>query len=315
MDGEGGQDGSLRILAIDGGGIGSLASAIWLTGLEEEMLGCGKGRLYERFDLIAGTSTGSILAGAISLGIKAHCLVDFFREERRRLFPGAIARFVERFGRSSESNKPKYSCKPLESCLRNLLHTYKVGDTRTRLMILSYDAMNHQPVVYKSWNHECESIPMWFACKASMSTPGYFPATTLPDSMLVDGGLVASNPSLHAFAEAMDTTHQNRNVHIVSIGCGRIGPVVEKARRHWGFNEWSEHILELSFRASCDETDCICRKLMGENLYRFQCNFTPEVKSIDDASEDSIEAIQKTANAIMKTAEYRENIAKIISVI
>lgn len=322
MDEEGGREGPLRILAIDGGGIGSLASSIWLTGLEEEMLGCGKGRLYERFDLIAGTSTGSILACAISLGIKAHCLVEFFQEERRQLFPGAIARFVERFGRSSSDSKPKYSCKPLESCLKNLLHTYKVGDSRTRLMVFAYDVMHHKPVVYKSWNPDCGTIPMWFACKASVSTPGYFPATILPDNMLVDGCLVASNPSLHALAEAMDieASCHGRNlllndVLVVSVGCGRICQPIERQSRHWGFNDWSERILEFSFCASCDETDYISQKLIGENFHRFQCDFPSEVGSIDDASDDSIEAIEQAADNLMKSKQYHASIDKIISLL
>ena len=53
------------ILALDGGGTRGVYSAQVLASIEE----LSGAPLRERFDLIAGTSTGSIIAGAAAAGI------------------------------------------------------------------------------------------------------------------------------------------------------------------------------------------------------------------------------------------------------
>jgi len=64
-------DGVFRILSLDGGGIRGALGAAYLTALEEQLQARGGGALHEYFDLIAGTSTGGIIAIAVALGIPA----------------------------------------------------------------------------------------------------------------------------------------------------------------------------------------------------------------------------------------------------
>src|SRR5262245_7559493 len=71
--------GAMRVLAIDGGGIRGLIPALVLTELERRT---GR-RTFEMFDLIAGTSTGGILACALCAPdpLPASEIVGLYTEE------------------------------------------------------------------------------------------------------------------------------------------------------------------------------------------------------------------------------------------
>lgn len=80
--------GPKRILSLDGGGVRGAASIAFLEKLEAEISEI-EGRptlLCEWFDLIGGTSTGAIIAAALSLGYRASELNDFYRQLAPRIF-------------------------------------------------------------------------------------------------------------------------------------------------------------------------------------------------------------------------------------
>ena len=80
MSGSGSNRQIRRILSIDGGGIKGTMPAAFLAGLEEDLgqpIGC-------YFDLIAGTSTGGIIALGLGLGRTARELARTMRMTSRR---------------------------------------------------------------------------------------------------------------------------------------------------------------------------------------------------------------------------------------
>ena len=76
-----------RILSIDGGGIRGILPAKILTELEERYLGAKSAGDY--FDLIAGTSTGGIIALALSMGLRAKEILNLYVEHGGEVFPSA----------------------------------------------------------------------------------------------------------------------------------------------------------------------------------------------------------------------------------
>ena len=71
-----------RILTIDGGGIKGVFPAAFLATLEDEL----GGPVADYFDLIAGTSTGGIIAIGLGLGMTAKELLHLYREAGGRIF-------------------------------------------------------------------------------------------------------------------------------------------------------------------------------------------------------------------------------------
>src|SRR5258705_10792410 len=79
------EDKPFRILSIDGGGIRGILPAAILTELEERYLGARSAGDY--FDLIAGTSTGGIIALALSTGLRAKEILRLYVEHGGEVFP------------------------------------------------------------------------------------------------------------------------------------------------------------------------------------------------------------------------------------
>ena len=125
-----------RILALDGGGIKGVFTAAVLSALEDES---GQ-RIVDHFALIAGTSTGGIIAIGIALGLSGKALLDFYTRRGPTIFPhtsltvrtSAVLRWMF---------APKHSHNVLKLELTNVLGTRKFGDAKTRLVIPTYDAV------------------------------------------------------------------------------------------------------------------------------------------------------------------------------
>lgn len=72
-----------KILSIDGGGIKGLYSASILARIEEKT---GK-KITDRFDMICGTSTGGLIALALSIGVPAQSIADMYFNRGKEIFP------------------------------------------------------------------------------------------------------------------------------------------------------------------------------------------------------------------------------------
>src|SRR5258708_1694631 len=89
------KDGRFRILSIDGGGIRGIFPAAVLAGLEREFTG---GRsIAPYFDLIAGTSTGGILALGLGAGYTATDLLELYVKRGNEIFPEPSTTVTGRF--------------------------------------------------------------------------------------------------------------------------------------------------------------------------------------------------------------------------
>ena len=98
------EDQPFRILSIDGGGIRGVYPATFLAGLEQRYLGGESVARY--FDLIAGTSTGGILAVGLGAGITAVELRDLYVGRGCEIFPPIRPRALERVGRGGQECLP-----------------------------------------------------------------------------------------------------------------------------------------------------------------------------------------------------------------
>src|SRR5579863_4492395 len=96
-----------RILTIDGGGIKGVFPAAFLTTLEQRL-----GRpVADHFDLIAGTSTGGIIAIGLGLGLTAERMLDLYKHHGARIFSR------RRFPRLLSLVRAKYDYEPLRAAL------------------------------------------------------------------------------------------------------------------------------------------------------------------------------------------------------
>jgi patatin-like phospholipase/acyl hydrolase len=169
---------TFRILSLDGGGIRGVVAATMLARIEQQI----SVPLNQYFQLVAGTSTGSILATAIANGRSAKELIGVYQQKGSRIFPYQNLWSPERLGLVFQYglSAPKYSDKGLVEVLKEEFKYKKLSEVKaTNLLIPSYDTINREPIIFKSWRKKFLNVPLWEACVCSASAPAYFPAHQL----------------------------------------------------------------------------------------------------------------------------------------
>lgn len=231
-------DGTFRILSIDGGGFRGVYSAHLLKRMEDEF----DVNWQRDFDLIAGASTGSIIAACLALGKSADDVLALYKNNGRKIF---YRRPWPRMGLFAS----KFSHHHLKRSLEDIFKKTTLGDINKPLIIPTTDIANGCVHVLKSSFHgdftRDKNVLVVNAILASCSAPTYFPPTLLPGSqpyLLADGGLWANNPSLAATIDAKRRLNARLDdIRVLSVGTGtanRFYPIKGFKQRRgfgWGF--------------------------------------------------------------------------------
>jgi len=214
-----------RILCIDGGGIMGVFPAAFLAALEGEL----EHPIGEYFDLIAGTSTGGILAIGLAMGLPASSLLDLYVTRGPHIFGQSghplISRLLDVWRALKHVVGPKHAASLLETELTAVLGKRKIGDARTRLLIPAWDADNRSVYIYKTAHHprlktdyKCTALD---AAMATAAAPTYYKRhRTAMNVGLLDGGVWANNPIALATVEAITLLGWHpESFKILSLGC------------------------------------------------------------------------------------------------
>lgn len=224
-----------RILSLDGGGVRGIIAAIMLAAIEKQI----NQPLNKYFDLIAGTSTGSLLAAAIATGRSSQEMIDLYRNEGLRIFPYQSRWTWQRFPLLFKHgiSAPKFSQQGLVQVLQETFGDTKFfGINSPRLIIISYDTIEREVIVFKSWRQDQAfgDIPLWEACLCSASAPTYFPAHRLEKYVLgmVKGGS-GETLNLDDNASSKEQVYQNRKIEIISgKGAGQVRTIISYRGYH-----------------------------------------------------------------------------------
>ena len=204
-----------QILSLDGGGIKGIFSAGVLAAIEEDL----NINVADHFDLIAGTSTGGIIAIGLGLGLRPKEIVEFYLREGPKIFPGWFGlKSLQHWGWR------KFSSAPLEEALKRCYKEKRFGDSTKRLVIPSYNLGEDDVYIFRTPHSERLrrdfKVPAWKVARATSAAPTFFPCARDVDSLrLIDGGVWANNPTLVALTEAVGTLDVPlETIHICSIG-------------------------------------------------------------------------------------------------
>lgn len=280
-----------RILCLDGGGIRGLYSAQMLKRMKKD---CNID-FYNDFDLIVGTSTGSILAGSIVKQIDIDKVIALYVNEGKKIFK---KRWLSRIGLFAS----KYNPNPLKEQLKVIFENTTLGDIEKPLLINATDIGNSTQFVFKTTFNDQEDsngnkkelvrdkeILLSDAILASSSAPIFFPPHKVGNFLLADGGLWANSPVLVALAEAKKIFKTEPNdVVVVSIGTG-----VEENDYHintkwWGFlTGWKrEKLISMILNLQTKTNNSLLQFLMPkENILRLTYT-SDKALPLDDVSQN-----------------------------
>lgn len=207
----------LRVLTLDGGG----AKGFYTLGVLKEIEAMSACPLHEKFDLIYGTSTGSIIAALIALGKSVEEILTLYREHVPKVM----------------SNRRRATRTAALSKLANeVFLDAAFTDVKTRVGIVAAKWLSERPMIFKGSLDQAQGRAATFvpgfgvriadAVQASCSAYPFFERTTVKTSTgeeieLIDGGYCANNPTLYAIADAVHALKRAReDIRIVSVGCG-----------------------------------------------------------------------------------------------
>lgn len=204
-----------QVLSLDGGGSRGLFTAALLAAIEED-LGVS---VTDHFDLVAGTSTGGIVAIALGLGLKPREIVEFYVKYSPVIFdnPWKLRSVVQWLFR-------KYSATPLQDALKATFQERLLGESKKRLVIPCYELGADDVYIFRTAHADRlkrdHKVAAWSVALATSAAPTYFPAHRGVDQLrLIDGGIWANNPAMVAITESFGTLKVPLDrTHLLSIG-------------------------------------------------------------------------------------------------
>lgn len=287
-----------KILSFDGGGIRGVISARILKEVERQLLERKNKSLHEYFDMVAGTSTGSILAAGVALEKTSDKLINLYQKYGKSIFPPhkrlEILSIVQK-GIEMLSG-PKYSNEGLRDALERELGRVSIGEVkRPIILILAYDVLYRNTTFFTNCHPELglrwfDDIPLSEICISSSAAPTYFPPHKLIANNKfgddwefphIDGGVSANNPSLAAISLVMKVSQLQEvppeikrefnlenlkfeDISVLSIGTGRSGnPIKYEEIKRWRLANWAEKIVDIFMEPKSEIDSRICEQLMG----------------------------------------------------
>ena len=298
---------SRRVLSIDGGGIRGIIPAMVVAHIERKL---GK-PAHELFDLMVGTSTGGILALGLSrpgesrpAQFSARRVVKLYEEQGANIFEYSLWRKLRTVGGILDE---AYSHEVLEDILGKYFAEATLGDCEVPTMVTSYDIQNRRTVFLKSWHADHWPLLCRDAARATSAAPTYFEPKPLDTgdvlSVLIDGGIFMNSPSVSAYAEARKLFPDDP-IAVLSLGTGELTrPIVFEETRTRGRALRVMSLLDCMFDGVSKAADHQMQLFLGERYQRLQTSLESASDDMDDASEDNIRNLKRTARELINANE------------
>ena len=275
------------ILSLDGGGIRGAATAEFLKNLE----GMLHGSLHDNFDMFVGTSTGGILATCIGLlkmgGIQITQIYSY--ENANEIMNKSF--WDKRLGLAQ--GQPKYDGKGKRNVLEKYFRDVYLNDAIKPTLVVTYDVEKRKSAVLKSEGKE--KIFAVDAVDATSAAPLYFPTVEINNRWLIDGGVIANNPTICAFAEARNKWPKEK-IKILSVGTGIINRKIDgKESQDYGALGWITHDL-LGIVMDESVVNHQAKAILGDNYLRVNSKLDYVKDDMDDCSQGNINNLKKLGN-------------------
>ena len=263
-----------RILSIDGGGIRGIIPVILL-----ERLGAAAGApaWIDSADLIAGTSTGGLIALALAAGKSLAQIRDVYTQRGAEIFDRSLWRIVSSLGSLIGA---KYDIANLQRVVEPFFgRSTRLSDLRRRVLIASFDldsggrsrqGRTWKPKLFHNFpgpDSDGEELA-WKVGLQTSAAPTYF----APYDGFVDGGVYAANPSMCALAQTQDpripTMPKIDEIVLLSLGTGLSLQHIAAKSPDWGDAQWIEPLLGIMLDAVSGIADYQCRQILRERYFR-----------------------------------------------
>ncbi len=269
------------ILSIDGGGIRGIVPGQILIHIErllKEIYDEPTYRIADHFDMVAGTSTGGLLACAYLLGeydrpkFTAEEVVDIYFERGDDIFNIPLFHRIRTAGGMLDE---KYPATGLEETLADYFGEAKLSDLLKPSLITAYDIKRRKAHFFTQ--HDADKPGRNFylrdVARATTAAPTFFEVAKIKADdhkyyPLIDGGIFANNPALCAYAEMRNKFSTDElkimasDILLLSIGTGfaKVSYSYDEAK-DWGLAAWAKPAIDMMMDGVADTVDYQLKQL------------------------------------------------------
>lgn len=306
----------VKILAMDGGGIRGIIPAIVLAEIERRT----QKPIAQLFDLVAGTSTGGIIAlGMVTPDINgqpkynAKDILSLYEDRGKDIFTqSSVWRRIKTVGSWIDK---KYLSYGMDTVLADVFGETRIADAVKEVIIPSYEIEKRMPYFFKS--HYAKqglrhNYLMREVARATAAAPTYFSPIKIEippgasaetgTHTFIDGGVFANNPSMCAYVEAQTLFPDADDYLVVSIGTGELlESYGYQEAQYWGTANWIQPLFSIVFHGNGAIADHQMQMLLppspdGEHRYfRFQTEMHQDNTAFDEVSEANLESLKELA--------------------
>lgn len=250
-----------RALSLDGGGMRGTYTATYLDQVAANFArqrGLAAIDIGGAFDLIAGTSTGGIIACALAVGIPLAEVVGLYRDAGAAIFsrplpstlPGVVPDHFRRaaaLAAGEDALRKALADKLGEATIREVYESRGIA-----LAITAVEMSQHRSWVFKTphfagTNHRDDEYRLVDVCLATSAAPIFRSLAAVDHAavgdgynVFADGGLWANNPVLVALVDALDMAAPGQPIEIFSLGTCPLpaGEQIARDAIHRGLADW-----------------------------------------------------------------------------
>lgn len=262
-----------RIVSIDGGGIRGLITTVLLQRI---IATPGLENFLGTIDLVAGTSTGGLLALAIAQQLDLPVIRRLYVERGHKIFDDSWLDDLIDLGKLRGAD---YSIKPLRRELRTLFGDTTLGDLKKHVLITAFDLDSEAPnTEQRTWkpklfhnfsgpNNDRATLAVDVGLYTS-AAPTYFPSV----DGYIDGSVYASNPAMCALAQTQDVRYQPtpslNEVVLLSLGTGTSLQYISGHAHNWGYAQWVKPLISIMLDGTAGISDYHCRQILRNQYHR-----------------------------------------------
>ncbi len=317
-----------RILSIDGGGIRGIIPGMVLVRLErhlQETTGNEDARIADYFDLVAGTSTGGILAcGYLMPGeetpqrprYQAQELVNLYLDHGGQIFSAGLWHRIRTAGGVLDE---KYPADHLETALEERFGDTRLSQLLRPCLITAYDIRGRETRFFTQHDArggDTRDFRVRDVARATSAAPTYFEVANIEsganiDYPFIDGGVFANNPTMCAYAEARHSLQVKspKDMFVLSLGTGKRAqdPIEYAEAKDWGLAEWAKPVIQI-MQSAVQETVHYQMERLFDSVprYRGPGHLVPRYVRIDaelqyanpamdDATPENLDNLRGTA--------------------
>jgi uncharacterized protein len=280
---------TFRMLSIDGGGIRGIIPAMVLTEIEKRT----NKRIYELFDLIAGTSTGGILASGLTMPADNQQGAKYTAADMVNIYDNCGSEIFSKsgwrkwLGKMDELFGSRFDATSLESLLLRYFGEARLTGALTEIVVNTYCMQRRLPINFNSRiakTQPQDDFLLRDVCRATSAGPTYFPPKELPSDtdvpfVFIDGGVYANHPGIIAYTEAKKLRNYHKTApkkgakiegmlgetvqaadieepfFMLSLGTGNfIPPFAFDKAKEWGVIGWIQPTIDILMQGVSEST-------------------------------------------------------------